>query len=678
MADRYWVGGTGTWDNVTTTNWSATSGGAGGASAPTSADNVFFNSASSGAAYTVTVSTSATCADMTMAGPATGNVTWAGTVTLSVYGSMTVAATGVTRTYTGQISFFGSGTHTLTINVALSNTLGFFGSGSYTLGAALTTANAISQTAGTFSTSASNFALAAASISSTGATARTISLNGSTVTLNGGAGISFSGALTFNAGTSTVVLSSNSATVNAVGYTFNILNFTNTTQPTPQMNIASVKDLTLTPPAGNALAVLSLNGNLTVTGTLTLSGASNLRRVALVSGTIGTTRTVTAAAVSLSNCDFRDITGAGAATWSATTSGGDAGGNTGITFTAPKTVYWNLTGTQNWTAGWATTSGGTPSTANMPLAQDTAIFNNAGAATSITWSGGYIVGTVDMSTRSTAFTLIISSSSTVHGNWLNGVNITLSSASTLTFTGRGSQQIAGNGTNFAQSLAIYAAAGGTYTLTTSVATTSSVSHFLGTLDLNGMTLSASSYSTGTGTKTLRFNGGNLTLVGSGTPFSAAGGLTTSAGTGTGTISLTSSTAKTFAGSGVVYNCTLNQGGLGALTISGSNTFNNITNTVQPASVLFSSGTTNTFLNFNLSGTAGNLITVGSTTAATHTLSKASGTVSVNYLSISNSIATGGAGWYANTTSTNGGGNTGWNFTAPPAPGGNTGAFFSIL
>ena len=43
MANRYWVGGTGTWDASNTTNWSATSGGAGGASVPTSADDVYFN-----------------------------------------------------------------------------------------------------------------------------------------------------------------------------------------------------------------------------------------------------------------------------------------------------------------------------------------------------------------------------------------------------------------------------------------------------------------------------------------------------------------------------------------------------------------------------------------------------------------------------------------------------------
>lgn len=44
MADRYWVGGTGTWDSSNTANWSASSGGAGGASVPTNLDFVYFDS----------------------------------------------------------------------------------------------------------------------------------------------------------------------------------------------------------------------------------------------------------------------------------------------------------------------------------------------------------------------------------------------------------------------------------------------------------------------------------------------------------------------------------------------------------------------------------------------------------------------------------------------------------
>ena len=134
--------------------------------------------------------------------------------------------------------------------------------------------------------------------------------------------------------------------------------------------------------------------------------------------------------------------------------------------------------------------------------------------------------------------------------------------------------------------------------------------------------------------------------------------------------MTAATAKTFVGGGSTYNCTLNQGGAGTLTITGSNTFLNITNTrksVSATSILFTAGTTSTFTDWNASGESTRLLTIGSVTAASHTLSKASGTVSADFLSISRSTATGGAGWYAGANSTNGGNNSGWIFTAPPAP-----------
>lgn len=47
MANRYWVGGTGTWTSTSTANWAATSGGAAGASAPTAIDDVIFDAGSS-------------------------------------------------------------------------------------------------------------------------------------------------------------------------------------------------------------------------------------------------------------------------------------------------------------------------------------------------------------------------------------------------------------------------------------------------------------------------------------------------------------------------------------------------------------------------------------------------------------------------------------------------------
>ena len=56
MAARFWVGGTGTWNASNTTNWSATTGGAGGASVPTAADTVTID-ANSGAGVVVTLGT---------------------------------------------------------------------------------------------------------------------------------------------------------------------------------------------------------------------------------------------------------------------------------------------------------------------------------------------------------------------------------------------------------------------------------------------------------------------------------------------------------------------------------------------------------------------------------------------------------------------------------------------
>jgi hypothetical protein len=193
----------------------------------------------------------------------------------------------------------------------------------------------------------------------------------------------------------------------------------------------------------------------------------------------------------------------------------------------------------------------------------------------------------------------------------------------------------------------------------------------GTLDLNGFYYISGNFTIGAGTKNITFNGGTLDID-SGRTFNNANptGFTTTAGTGTGYIYLFNST---FNGGGSTYNCTLQV--QNPVTVDGNNTFNDIANSGVLATVLFTAGTTNTFNNFNLLGSVGNLLTIGSTTAgSTFTLSKSSGTVSGDYLSISDSVATGGATWYAGANSTNGGNNTGWIFP-PPTATGNFLAFF---
>ena len=190
----------------------------------------------------------------------------------------------------------------------------------------------------------------------------------------------------------------------------------------------------------------------------------------------------------------------------------------------------------------------------------------------------------------------------------------------------------------------------------------------GTLDLAGKTLSAQSLATSnSNTRTLAFGtNGVLTLSGTGTAFNAA----TSTGlsvTGTGTISLTNASTKTFAGGGVTYPI-INQAGAGALTISGSNTFTNITNSTQPTTITLTSGTTQTVTNFTASGTSGNLITLNASTAGNRaTLTDSGGVNSVSYMDIKDIAATGYGEWQAYTSDGNvdSGNNVGWVFAEPP-------------
>lgn len=82
VTSRFWVGGTGTWDQSTTTHWSATSGGAGGASVPTQYNDVIFD-ANSGAG-TVTLSANAPCNSFTTVGSTITAFTHNASVTLSI------------------------------------------------------------------------------------------------------------------------------------------------------------------------------------------------------------------------------------------------------------------------------------------------------------------------------------------------------------------------------------------------------------------------------------------------------------------------------------------------------------------------------------------------------------------------------------------------------------------
>jgi hypothetical protein len=536
--DRYWVGGSGTWDATTTTNWSATSGGAGGASAPTSTDNVIFDSASNATAYTVTVGTNAVCEDLTAAGPASGNVTFSlpATARIDCHGSMTLPATGLTWTATsGSFLLFRATTtgKTITTNgVSLGPTAVEFNgvSGEWTLGSALTATVSFFVTNGSFVTG--NYNVSAAGMSSNNSNVRSISLGSSTVTLTGSSGVvNFATAtnLTFNAGTSQITCSAVSPTFIGGGVTFYNVSFTSAASGTATINGANTfNDLTFTSRSATGQRFVTFGANQTVSGALTLGTANTaIRRMFLSSGVVGTQRTLTlnGTLAALADIDFRDINAAGtvATPWTGTRLG-NALGNSNITFDAPKTVYWNLAGTQNWSAtGWALTNNGVPDVNNFPLAQDTATFTEAGSAGTITYDAGWILGSLQMadgvSNRTTAFTLATATVSTqVHGNITLFSSLTLTGTATMFFFGQGTTQtITSAGVSFTQPIAINSPSGTVQLLdntTVSNAGTAAFTLTSGTLDLNEFNLSVAGRFTiaGTATRSIDFGSAGKILL----------------------------------------------------------------------------------------------------------------------------------------------------------------------
>jgi len=320
--------------------------------------------------------------------------------------------------------------------------------------------------------------------------------------------------------------------------------------------------------------------------------------------------------------------------------------------------YW-VGGTGTWnpaSTSWSTTSGGSPGSA-APLATDNAIFDaNSGGGTITIEDGAGGSGNPPECADliCTGFTGSIDSSG--YGLYING-DVTLSvggdytlfwliiispTVCTLTSVGK-----------FVYEIDIEP--GATLALADDAYIDSNGLFLIGTFTTNNFNVTVNSYFNITGTLNMgssTFNVGDL--------WYADPGSTVNAGTST----INMSGVEFDGGGKTYYNLNI---GSSFLEILGNNTFNTISNSVQPTTIRFGSGKTQTVTNFNVSGTAGNLVTLQSTSVITRfTLSKSSGTVSVNYLNIIRSNATGGAAWYAGANSTNGASNLGWIFTAPPS------------
>ena len=777
MANRYWVGGTGTWNTSSTTNWSASSGGASGASVPTATDSVFFDQAGT---YTVTMTGALTCLDITVSA---GTVTFTSTGTLAISGSMSLV-TGTIWSATGTITFNATTAKTITtsaVTIFASITLNGVG-GTWQLQDALTldATRTLTFTNGTFDLNGKT--LTTGLFNSNNTNTRTLAFGTGVITCiaaggtmftvnNSGTGLTVTGTPTVNISNSGAVATT--VTIGPLSESNSIsFNFTTGTYALTFMNVTNngVRNVNFTGFAGTLGATFATNiyGSLTISSGMTLTASSSVMTFAATSGTqlitsnaktidfpvringvggtfkladaltLGSTRslqllngtfdgdnkTISGASfisMNLGVLTLKNVSTAltfthsdGAITLGANNQTGD------YTFTQGTLDL----ASYNLTAGTFTSDGLV--TRTMAFGTGKIICTSPGpngaagrafilATTGVTVTGTPVVdlsysGSLGSTITSSAFsetqsisfnftagtyplsfltiaghtaknvnftgfagTLGTINTSTIYGNLTLSTGMTLS-ANTVgpTFGATSGTQIITSNAKTMDFPITVNGVGGTVRLADALlmGTTRILTHTNGTIDLNGKTLTVGTrYLTATGTKNITFNGGTLVCpVSNTTSFNNAAptGFTTTAGTGTGKISMTVATAKTFVGGGSTYNCTLSNDGAGALTVSGSNTFTTIANGVQPTAFTFTAATTQTVTDWNVSGTAGNLVTIISSTAGVPALlSKASGTVSSDYLSLKDSTATGGAVWYAGANSTNVSGNLGWLFSAAP-------------
>ena len=148
MADRYWVGGSDSWNSTAGTKWATTSGGVGGATVPTSADNVFFDANSGVGPVYMSGPLNANNLDYT---GFVGEVSQFISVTLNLYGSLTFSSemTLLPPSTTGILfSFKGTGAHTIDVAGKTLQRVDFSSSpptGTYTLVSDLTVVDRIFQ-----------------------------------------------------------------------------------------------------------------------------------------------------------------------------------------------------------------------------------------------------------------------------------------------------------------------------------------------------------------------------------------------------------------------------------------------------------------------------------------------------------------------------------------------------
>lgn len=230
MANRYWVGGTDFWDAAAGSKWATTSGGAGGASVPTSADDVFFD-LNSGDNF-VTIAGTRVCRNFTMT--ADTDVTFGGTASplLDVYGDYVAKSNAFATQWVYRTRFRGGSQQNISV-ISGSSVGGDWSFGPFPgeVGPfVLQSAVALHQfnngsmrlTHGTLDFNDQDVHLKE-DFNSSNTNIRTVSLGNGTITVDGTWNVATSTNLTLNAELSTIVVATGGGTFEGGSLTYNKL-----------------------------------------------------------------------------------------------------------------------------------------------------------------------------------------------------------------------------------------------------------------------------------------------------------------------------------------------------------------------------------------------------------------------------------------------------------------------
>lgn len=450
MANRFWVGGTGTWDSTDTTHWSTLSGGGGGASAPGSADTAIFDASSGGGTvtpsgnFTIGVLNMSAAAAMTLAGT-TSQLTINGSVTL---GTNVTYSASFTMILTGVCSFTSNGKsigNFIQVGVASGS------SGTVTLADALTTTGDLTISNGTFDANNVAFSVGNIVVVSGGDT-RTLTLGSATHTvlddITVGAGAATP---TINGGTGKIILSKTTHIIagnNQPEHVFNNIDVPNLSSDFAQIGF-TCRNLDFTGCTGGSWdGVAFITGNLTLSASIARSDGSTTNLVGSSGTQVITTNGVTVDGPITINAAGATVQLAGALTLGATrtltlTAGTLNANNqtisTGLFSSNNSTTRTITMGSGLWTLTGTGTVWNLSTTTNLTFNKETAnIKITDTSSSSVTFAGGGLTyNNVWFSRGSSTGTNIVTgadSIATLQDDGTGAHQITLPASTTITVT----------------------------------------------------------------------------------------------------------------------------------------------------------------------------------------------------------------------------------------------------